>query len=244
MKTDPMVSPRRLTVALATLVAMLAALLTACSSTSKEPPAAAAHHPAAAAHYPAAAAVTADRSGANGAEAAFHDAMRKLWEQHVAWTRLAIVDFASGSDGFPATAARLMQNQVDIGNAIKPYYGAAAGNQLTKLLHEHIAIAVEVMQTAKAGDTAGFKSAKARWYANANSIADFLATADPKHWPQDMMRQMMKVHLDQTLTEASDELTGKYAASAAEYDQIETHILEMADGLSAGIIAAFPNQFH
>jgi hypothetical protein len=236
MKTDPMVSPRRLTVALATLVAMLAALLTACSSTSKEPPAAAAHHPAAAA-------VIADRSGADAAKALFHDAMRELWEQHVAWTRLAIVDFASGSEGFPATAARLMQNQVDIGNAIKPYYGAAAGNELTNLLHEHIAIAVEVMQAAKAGDTAAFNSANARWYANANSIADFLAKAAPQHWQQDMMRQMMKVHLDQTLTEASDQLTGKYAASAAEYDQIETHILEMADGLSAGIIAAFPNKF-
>jgi hypothetical protein len=237
MKIHPTVSPRRLTITLAALVALLAGLVTACSSSTKESVAAAAHHPAAAA-------VTADRSSGNAAKAAFHDAMRELWEQHVAWTRMAIVDFASGSDGFSATAARLMQNQVDIGNAIKPYYGVAAGNELTKLLHEHIAIAVQVMQAAKAGDTAAFKSANARWYANANSTADFLATADPKRWPQDMMRQMMKVHLDQTLTEASDQLTGKYAASAAEYDQVETHILEMADGLSAGIIAAFPSKFH
>jgi hypothetical protein len=225
-----------MTITLVALVALLAGLVTACSSSAEEQPAAAPQHQAAAA-------VTADRSGANAAKAAFHDAMRKLWEQHVAWTRMAIVDFASGSDGFSATAARLMQNQVDIGNAIKPYYGSAAGNQLTKLLHEHIAIAVEVMQAAKAGETAAFNSADARWYANANSIADFLADADPKHWPQDMMRQMMKVHLDQTLAEASDQLTGKYAASASEYDQIETHILDMADGLSAGIIAAFPNKF-
>lgn len=237
MKIHPMARTRRLTVSLAALVALLAGLLAACSSTS--------NRPAAAAHHPAAAVVVAThRAGANAARAAFHDAMRELWEQHVAWTRLAIVDFASGSGGFPATAARLMQNQVDIGNAIKPYYGAEAGDELTKLLHEHIAIAVEVMQAAKAGDSAALKAASTRWYANANSIADFLAKADPKHWPQDMMRQMMKVHLDQTLTEASDQLTGKFAASAAEYDQIETHILEMADSLSAGIIAAFPARFH
>lgn len=38
-------------------------------------------------------------------------------------------------------------------------------------------------------------------------------------------------------------MTGKYAASEAEYDRNERHILEMADGLSAGIIAAFPNKF-
>jgi hypothetical protein len=219
---------------MATLVALVAGLLTACSST-KETPAATATHSAAA---PAAAS---DSTGAKAA--ALHDAMRELWEQHVAWTRLAIVDFASGSKGFDATAARLMQNQVDIGNAIKPYYGAAAGTELTSLLHDHIAIAVEVLQAAKAGHTVAFNAANDRWYANANSIADFLAKANPQHWPQDMMRQMMKTHLDQTLAEASDQLTGKYAASAAEYDQIETHILEMADGLSAGIVAAFPDQF-
>jgi hypothetical protein len=227
--------PRLLSVTVAALVALVAGLLTACSSTHTS-------HQAAATHHAAEASTTRDAPSAPKA-AALHDAMRGLWEQHVAWTRLAIVDFASGSKGFDATAARLMQNQVDIGNAIKPYYGAAAGTELTSLLHDHIAIAVEVLQAAKTGHTAAFNAANGRWYANADSIADFLAKANPRHWPQDMMRQMMKTHLDQTLTEASDQLTGKYAASAAEYDQIETHILAMADGLSAGIVAAFPDKF-
>ena len=40
----------------------------------------------------------------------FHDQMRKLWEDHVTWTRLAIVTFADGSAGFDATATRLLQN--------------------------------------------------------------------------------------------------------------------------------------
>ena len=73
---------------------------------------------------------------------AFHDQMRKLWEDHVTWTRLAIVTFADGSAGFRATAARLLHNQTDIGDAIKPFYGDAAGNELTALLHDHITIAV------------------------------------------------------------------------------------------------------
>jgi hypothetical protein len=178
------------------------------------------------------------------AQAAFHDQMRKLWEDHVTWTRLAIVTFADGSAGFDATAARLMKNQEDIGDAIAPFYGQDAGARLTALLKDHIAIAVELLQAAKAGDNEAFLAAKTAWYANANDIADFLAQANPRYWPQDTMRAAMKGHLDQTLAEASHELTGEYTQSVADYDEIHHHILGMADVLSNGIIRAFPSRFH
>jgi hypothetical protein len=176
-------------------------------------------------------------------QVAFHDEMRKLWEDHVTWTRLAIVTFADGSAGFDATAARLLQNQVDIGNAIKPFYGDAAGNQLTALLHDHITIAVELLQAAKAGNSTAFADAQTRWYANANDIADFLANANPRFWPRDVMRAAMKEHLDQTLAEAADELHGNYAASVTDYEAVHLHILAMADTLSSGIMRAFPSHF-
>ena len=76
---------------------------------------------------------------------AFHDAMRKLWEDHITYTRNVIISFELNEPAagvvlpdLNTVVDRLMQNQVDIGNAIKPYYGEEAGNQLTKLLHEHI----------------------------------------------------------------------------------------------------------
>jgi hypothetical protein len=137
-----------------------------------------------------------------------------------------------------------MRNQRDIGGAIKPFYGDAAGDQLTGLLEDHIGIAVQLLQAAKSGDQAGFEQANADWYANADDIADFLARANPRHWPQDTMRAAMRGHLDQTLAEASHELGGEYAASVADYDEIHHHILAMADLLSTGIIRAFPQRFH
>jgi hypothetical protein len=180
----------------------------------------------------------------NAAQVAFHDAMRKLWEDHVTWTRLAIVTFAADYEGFDATAARLLQNQVDIGDAIKPFYGDAAGAQLTALLHDHITIAVEILQAAKDGDADAFEDASRRWYANANAIADFLSAANPQFWPQDMMRADMKTHLDQTLAEAADELAGEYEQSVADYEAAHLHILAMADVLSSGLIGQFPSHFH
>ena len=182
--------------------------------------------------------------GLTRAQAAFQDQMRKLWEDHVTWTRLAIVTFADDSPSFEATATRLMKNQDDIGDAIKPFYGDAAGNQLTALLKDHISIAVELLQAAKAGDTAAFEGANTRWYANSDDIADFLAAANPRYWPQETMRAAMRGHLDQTLAEANHELTGQYAQSVVDYDEIHHHILGMADVLSTGIMRAFPSRFH
>jgi hypothetical protein len=169
--------------------------------------------------------------------------MRELWEQHAAWTRSAIVSFAAGNPDFSHSAARLMRNQVDIGNAIKPYYGRAAGNQLTRLLREHIAGAVTLLEAAKANDTAALTTAKDAWYVNGRQIADFLHRANRRNWPRAALRSMMKTHLDQTLREAVAQLTGNYDASIREYDAIEQHLVEMADALSAGIVAQFPRRF-
>jgi len=176
-------------------------------------------------------------------QAAFHDAMRKLWEDHITWTRLAIVSFAGGLGDLQATEARLLANQVDIGNAIKPYYGRAAGNRLTVLLKEHILGAVALLQAAKSGDQTQISMASTAWYANANQIADFLHAANPRAWSRTTMRAMMKTHLDQTLAEAQHRLQGDFAADVRDYDAVHRHILEMADTLSAGIMRQFPKRF-
>jgi hypothetical protein len=169
--------------------------------------------------------------------------MRLLWVQHMEWTRMAVVDFASGSAGFSASADRLLQNQADIGASIQPYYGRAAADRLTQLLRSHITNFVALFQAAKAKDDAAYRSAKRAVYANAQEIADFLAKADPKHWPQQAMRAMLKGHIDQTIAYGSDQLAGKYARSIAGYDRAESHMLMLADALSSGIIKAFPGQF-
>jgi hypothetical protein len=181
--------------------------------------------------------------GAKISKHAFHDGMRQLWEQHVTWTRLFIVSFVADLPDLQATTDRLLQNQVDIGDAVKPFYGDAAGDQLTKLLTDHILTAADVLAAAKAGDTAAFQQASDAWYANARQIAKFLHAANPKNWPLADLRMMMKDHLDLTLKEASDQLAGDYASSVADFDAVETEILGMADTLSSGIIDQFPRKF-
>lgn len=150
---------------------------------------------------------------------------------------------ASGSADKDATTQRLLQNQADIGNAVAEFYGRAAGDQLTALLKDHILIAASIVAAAKAGDNAKVTSENNRWRANATDIAKFLHKANPKQWPEATLQSAMYMHLDQTLSEASHELKGNYAASIKDYDQAMDHMLMVADTLSNGIIAQFPSKF-
>jgi hypothetical protein len=177
---------------------------------------------------------------------AFAAEMRKLWEDHITWTRLYIVSAATLPEQLPdigPTADRLFANQADIGDAIAQFYGRPAGDQLTELLNEHIALAAEAIDAAKAGNDAGLEDALDRWYANADAIAEFLSAANPRNWPLAEMRAHMREHLDLTLAEAVARLQGDYAADIAAYDKVHLQILEMADMLSDGIIAQFPAAF-
>ncbi len=176
-------------------------------------------------------------------EAELRLGMRKLWEDHITWTRLYIIEAAGNLSGTDLTAARLLRNQEDIGNAIKLYYGDDAGNKLTALLKTHIAGAVEILSAAKAGDQKKLADANKAWYDNANDIAAFLASANPSNWPLSAMREGMKMHLDLTLSEAVAQLTGDYEASVADYDKVHNHILGLADTLTDGIMKQFPQKF-
>jgi len=176
-------------------------------------------------------------------EAAFQAAMRKLWEDHITWTRLFIVSAAADLPDSKATTDRLLQNQVDIGNAVKPYYGNAGGDQLTALLREHILIAADLVKAAKANNTAGVADANKRWVANADQIAAFLGKSNPKNWPEAEMRNMMHDHLNLTTEEATARLKGNFAGDIAAYDKVHEQILKMADMLSMGIINQFPDKF-
>jgi len=171
-----------------------------------------------------------------------HDAMRKLWTDHVVWTRDYIVAAVDGTPDADAAAARLMKNQEDIGNAVAGFYGKAAGDQLTSLLKQHIAIAVDLIKAAKAGDKAAQKQADDKWQQNGVDIATFLSKANP-NWPKDALVAMMKTHLSTTTNEVVARLTKDWTGDVKAYDAVYAHILMMADALSDGIVKQFPDKF-
>jgi hypothetical protein len=176
------------------------------------------------------------------AAADLHRDMRKLWTDHVVWTRDYIIAAVGDQPDATAAANRLMRNQDDIGNAVAKFYGAAAGQQLTKLLKDHISIAVDLIKAAKAGDKAAQKQADDKWQQNAVEIADFLAKANP-NWPRATLVDLMKKHLSTTTNEVVARLNKNWDEDARAFDAVYDHILMMADALSDGIVKQFPEKF-
>ena len=169
--------------------------------------------------------------------------MRRLWEDHITWTRLAIISLTTKSPDTQATVARLLQNQTDIGNAVKPFYGQAAGNRLTSELRRHILIAADVVAAAQAGDAAKLADAQARWAENADVIAAVLASVNPRFWKLAAMKAELRTHLRLTTEEAVARLRADWEADVAAYDKIHRHALHLSDLLSNGLIKQFPRRF-
>lgn len=172
----------------------------------------------------------------------FKLAMRKLWEDHIVWTRNVILNIIDGLDGTDNAVERLLKNQDDIGNAVKPFYGDDAGKKLTELLRSHITIAAELLKAAKVNDQNAFKDANKRWFDNADEIAAFLSGANP-NWKKNDMEKMMHDHLTLTTDEATARLKKNFADDVAAYDKVHDEILMMADVLADGIIKQFPEKF-
>jgi hypothetical protein len=176
-------------------------------------------------------------------QVALRNEMRRLWEDHITWTRLAIVSLTTDAPDTEATVSRLLRNQQDIGGALKPFYGRAAGDELTKELRTHISIAAEVIAAARAGDAAGLADAQARWARNGDDVAEVLASVNPRSWKLATMKAELRTHLRLTTDEVVARLRGDWAADVAAYDRIHRHALHLADLLSEGLIRQFPGRF-
>lgn len=175
--------------------------------------------------------------------AQFKADMRYLWAEHATWTRDVIIGLLDQTPDANDDLARLLKNQVDIGNAIKPYYGDAAGQALTDLLTEHIVLAGDILIAARDGDTQGFTTANTAWYQNGDDISGFLNTANPENWELEPMKMHMKHHLDLTLAEAVAHLEGRHDDEVQAYDDVFEQLMNLADELADGIAQQFPEKF-
>ena len=171
-----------------------------------------------------------------------YKAEQRLWIDHVSWTHSYIVSAIASLKDQRDVLERLLKNQDELGNAIKPYYGEEAGNKLASLLREHIQLAGQVLEAAKANNKAHLDKYNKQWYENADKIAAFLSKLNP-HYSEKELRDMLHTHLQFVTDQVVARLDNDWKRDIKSYDKGEDHMIHFANILAAGIIKQFPDKF-
>jgi hypothetical protein len=180
-------------------------------------------------------------SPARSSALAYHDQWRKLWEDHITWTRMVIIGIFHDVPGTDAYTDRLIQNYFDMEDALEPYYDEEDVEELGDLILDHLVIAAQILVAVKNGESAD--ALIASWRENATAIATQMAEMNPTYWPFEEGDAMWQTHLDDTLDEAVSNFTGNYAAEIAAWERVHDGGLMMADFFSDGVIHQFPGAF-
>lgn len=176
------------------------------------------------------------------AEVDYRNDMRSLWEEHVAWTRMAIISLVFDLPDINQVLARLLKNADDMGNMIRRLYGDTVATTYSRLIREHLLIATDLVKAAIAGDAKAAQEAEEKWYQNADDIAAFLNSVNP-FLTEDAVRNMFYTHLDLTKQEAVFMINKEFEKDIAVYDEIEKQAREMADAISDAMVKHYPNMF-
>lgn len=166
------------------------------------------------------------------------NANRRLWTEHVLWTRFFMISTAFSLPDLPFVTQRLLQNPHDFVAELCPLYGKQIAMRFDRLLTEHLLIAAKLVAAAKAGDAAEVEKQRKLWYENAEDIACFLASINP-FWRERVWRDLLFDHLRMTENEAVQILTGQYEQSIKDFDDIQAEALQMADVMTCGMIRQF-----
>jgi hypothetical protein len=169
-------------------------------------------------------------------------AMRFLWKDQAIYTRNYIISSLANLEDTEAVTQRLLQNQVDIGNGIKPYYGEDAGNKLTELLKQHVMITLQAVNATKTGNSKDLTEAQKSWKQNINDLASFLSGINP-NWNKKNLTAILEKYLQLTSGEILSRLNKDWNSDLSMFNKAEEQIIMLSDYISDGIIKQFPEKF-
>lgn len=160
--------------------------------------------------------------------------IRRLWSQHVYWTRFFIISTVSELGDLQAATKHLLQISKDFAQLLCPFFGGKAAGRFDKLFTEHLMIGGDLVNAAKNGQTDQANTLRAKWYENADEIAEFLSSLN-RCWNEKMWKEMLYSHLKMTEKEAALRLEKNYTADINNFDAIENEAMKMADHMFCGI---------
>lgn len=171
-------------------------------------------------------------------QVALMNQLRKLWEQHVQWTRSFIISTAADLPDLDLVTQRLLRNPDDFTKLLGMFYGPEIAKEFGRLLKEHLQIAADLVNAIKRNDMRVADEVRQKWYRNADEIARFLAKINP-YWNEQEWKNLLYSHLQMVEEEARLRLEGNFAADIQLSDRIEAQALDMADYMLYGMVNQF-----
>jgi hypothetical protein len=170
-------------------------------------------------------------------------ALRDLWVEHIFWIRnYAIANQAADKQQAKVAADQVVDNATKIANSIAPLYGQPAADQLLKLLAGHWGAVKHYSDATVAKDAKGKQAAVADLTSNAKAIAAFLAKANP-NLPESTLVTMLAAHGGHHVAQVDELAAHDYAGEARTWQMMRTHIVALADALTAALVKQFPDKF-
>ena len=164
--------------------------------------------------------------------------LRKLWTEHMFWTRLFLISMLSGLSDLEVTTNRLLRNPTDFAKVLEVFYGKQKAETFRSMLEDHLKIAAAIVDNSMKGNGKAVEQYSRLWYSNADRIAAFLASINPC-WSEEEWKSLLYEHLKMTGDELAARMNGDFVEDGKIFDMIENQGLAMADVMAAGMINQF-----
>jgi hypothetical protein len=170
-------------------------------------------------------------------------ALRDLWVGHIFWVREVVRELADKDAAAVKVAeGKVVANARQIADAIEPFYGKAAADQLFELLAGHYTAVKTHAQATFAGDAAKSKQAFNELVANAGKISDFLSKANP-YLPRQALNSLLVAHGGHHVQQNEQIAKHDAAGEARTWEEMKSHIYEISDALVGALAKQFPEKF-
>jgi hypothetical protein len=175
--------------------------------------------------------------------AATRKALRSLWQGHIqAVRKVDVAVIAKDGAAEKSAEAEVVDNAHAIAGAIEPFYGAAARDQLFKLLAGHYGAVKAYLEAAIAKDQAGESKATSQMTSNAEEIATFLSGANP-YLPKDAVLGLLQVHAGHHISQIQQLIAHDAAGESKTRKDMAAHMNVIADAIADALAKQFPAKF-
>lgn len=168
--------------------------------------------------------------------------MQRLWTDFAVWTRQYIIAAVDERPEAPEAAARWLRAGDEIGRELENYYPRRAARRVAKLLRQHVMVAVDLIDAARAVDRTKYMDIDDVWYSNGEDLVDELCLRNMS-WSKEELFALWNAQRDFTKDELAARLEQNFDKDVEAFDHVVATAVKFSDRITDGILRQFADKF-